>query len=52
MGANSTNTWTTRTFNPWWGCTKLSAGCKHCHAEAWAARVGRNVCGPKKQTLG
>lgn len=26
--------WTDFTFNPWIGCTKVSAGCKNCYAEA------------------
>lgn len=25
--------WTTHTFNPWIGCTKVSPGCAHCYAE-------------------
>ena len=30
--------WTHFTFNPWWGCTKVSAGCKNCYAETVDAR--------------
>lgn len=30
---NSKISWTTHTFNPWRGCTKISSGCKHCYAE-------------------
>lgn len=26
------------THNPWIGCTKVSPGCQHCYAEAWANR--------------
>lgn len=33
MGANSKIEWTDHTFNPWMGCTKVSAGCQHCYAE-------------------
>lgn len=33
MGENSAIEWTTHTFNPWMGCTKVSAGCKNCYAE-------------------
>ena len=47
MGANSKIEWTTHTFNPWWGCTKVSEACKHCYAETWAKRVGQDVWGPK-----
>ena len=46
---NSKIEWTTHTFNPWWGCTKVSEACKHCYAETWAKRVGHNVWGPKPQ---
>jgi len=30
--------WTDRTWNPVRGCTKISPGCKHCYAEAFAER--------------
>ena len=29
------------TFNPWWGCVKVSPACKHCYAERLAARFNR-----------
>jgi protein gp37 len=45
MAKNSSIEWTHHTFNPWWGCTKVSPGCQHCYAEAWAKRVGQNVWG-------
>lgn len=31
--------WTERTLNPTTGCTKVSAGCKNCYAEAMACRL-------------
>jgi len=31
---NSKIEWTTHTFNPWVGCTKVSPGCENCYAEA------------------
>lgn len=31
--------WTEATWNPTVGCTKISSGCKHCYAEAMAARL-------------
>ncbi|NJL04486.1 MAG: phage Gp37/Gp68 family protein [Chloroflexaceae bacterium] len=37
--------WTDHTFNPWWGCTKVSAGCTNCYAETWALRYGGNLWG-------
>jgi protein gp37 len=30
--------WTSSTWNPWRGCTKVHAGCDHCYAEAWSHR--------------
>lgn len=33
MSENSKIEWTDHTFNPWWGCQKVSEGCKHCYAE-------------------
>ena len=42
---NSTIEWTHHTFNPWWGCTKVSAACKHCYADSLAKRYGHNVWG-------
>jgi protein gp37 len=33
--------WTDHTFNPWVGCTKVSAGCLHCYAEAMDKRFHR-----------
>ena len=47
MGRDSKIEWTHHTFNPWWGCVKVSEACKHCYAEAWAKRVGQKVWGPK-----
>lgn len=47
MGKNSKIEWTHHTFNPWWGCVKVSQACKHCYADAWARRVGQKLWGPK-----
>lgn len=30
--------WCDYTFNPWWGCVKVSPACKYCYAETWANR--------------
>lgn len=49
MAKNSRIEWTTHTFNPWWGCVKVSPACKHCYAESWAKRVGSNVWGIKAE---
>ncbi len=37
--------WTEQTWNPTTGCTKVSAGCKHCYAEAMHKRL--NAMGTK-----
>ena len=33
MGEKSAIAWTEATFNPWVGCSKVSAGCTNCYAE-------------------
>jgi len=38
MSTNSAIEWTDSTWNPVTGCTKISPGCKHCYAEAFAER--------------
>jgi len=48
MGAETKIEWTTHTFNPWWGCTKVTDGCKFCYAEALAKRYGNDVWGVGK----
>ena len=40
MGSATAIQWTHHTFNPWWGCTKISEGCTNCYAEAWDKRTG------------
>lgn len=52
MAQSSTIEWTDHTFNPWTGCTKISPGCDHCYAEAWAKRSGivKWGKGPRKRT--
>ena len=47
MAKDSKIEWTHHTFNPWWGCSKVSPACKHCYAETWAKRVGSKVWGAK-----
>jgi protein gp37 len=39
MMASSSIEWTDATWNPVTGCTKVSAGCKHCYAERMAIRL-------------
>ena len=49
MVANSKIEWTDHTFNPWWGCVKVSPACKHCYAETWSRRVGLQVWGARAE---
>jgi protein gp37 len=36
MGRHSNIEWCHHTFNPWWGCTKVSPACAHCYAADFA----------------
>lgn len=56
MGENSKIEWTHHTFNPWWGCAKVSPACDHCYAERdayrhrpndalWGVKADRRVFG-------
>src|SRR5918995_6395686 len=38
MAGTSTIEWTEATWNPVTGCDKVSPGCAHCYAEAFAER--------------
>jgi len=48
MGKETGISWTDATFNPWWGCTKVSPGCDLCYAEAFDKRVGGDHWGKDK----
>ena len=39
--------WCDHTFNPLWGCTKVSPECDHCYAEAWDKFTGGNHWGAR-----
>lgn len=43
MRENSAIEWTTHTFNPWWGCARISPACVHCYADSQAQRYGHQV---------
>lgn len=45
VAKNSHIEWTNHTFNPWWGCHKVSPACDNCYAEIWARRVGKTLWG-------
>jgi protein gp37 len=38
LGKKTAISWTGHTFNPWWGCTKVSPGCDNCYAETFSHR--------------
>lgn len=40
MGQKTNISWCDYTFNPWWGCEKVSPGCAQCYADAFALRCG------------
>lgn len=50
MANNTLIAWTDHTANFWWGCMKVSAGCKNCYAEKTAKRRGKDVWGPPEST--
>ena len=45
MAKDSRIEWTHHTFNPWWGCVRVSPACAHCYAETWARRLGADLWG-------
>ena len=45
MGESTKIEWARHTFNPWWGCVKVSEACAHCYAETFANRTGNRVWG-------
>ena len=49
MAENSKIEWTHHTFNPWWGCVRVSRACVNCYAEALAKRHGHQVWGPRAE---
>jgi protein gp37 len=38
MGKNTGIAWANNTFNPWWGCVKISPACDACYAATFDAR--------------
>jgi protein gp37 len=54
LGKRTAIEWADHTFNPWWGCTKVSPACDHCYAEAWDKRTGGGHWGPhaNRRTFG
>lgn len=50
MSDNTKIEWADATFNPWWGCLRVSDGCTNCYAETFAKRTGHAIWGPSKTT--
>jgi protein gp37 len=42
MGVATSIAWTSATWNPWRGCTKVSPGCAHCYMFREQRRYGRD----------
>lgn len=42
MGKHSEIEWCTATWNPWYGCRKVSPGCQFCYAERDMRKYGKN----------
>lgn len=43
MSAETKIEWARHTFNPWWGCARISPGCVHCYADTIATRWGHEL---------
>ena len=43
MGDITAIEWCDHTFNPWWGCSRVSPACRHCYADRDAQRYGHQV---------
>lgn len=52
MAENTGIEWCDSTFNPWWGCTKISPACDHCYAADLDKRMGGDHWGnvPRRRT--
>lgn len=49
MAEKTAISWTDHTFNPWWGCVKVSPACKFCYAERDSKRYGYDLWGPDSE---
>ncbi|MGH2731424.1 MAG: DUF5131 family protein [Actinomycetota bacterium] len=52
MSEGSKIQWCDHSFNPWWGCARVSPGCANCYAERLAARWGHDLWakrGPRRR---
>ena len=54
MGASTGIEWTDATWNPWYGCHKVSQGCKRCYMFSGMKRYGRVIrtwCGARSDDV-
>lgn len=49
MGEKTGITWCESTWNPWWGCVKISPGCTNCYADTLSTRYGYDIWGPNSK---
>ena len=49
MATETEIAWTDSTFNPWWGCVKVSDGCDNCYASSLSSRWGHDFWGHDKE---
>jgi len=49
MGKETGISWTDHSFNPWWGCQKVSPACANCYAETFSKRYGMKLWGPASE---
>lgn len=49
MSEHSSIEWTDHTFNPWWGCARVSPACEHCYAETFSKRLGQKIWGVRAE---
>lgn len=45
MAKDSAIEWTHHTFNPWWGCTKITEACDNCYAATFSHRLNLDIWG-------
>lgn len=43
MSTSTRIEWTDHTFNPWWGCSRVSPACRFCYADGVATRWGHEL---------
>jgi protein gp37 len=43
--------WCDETFNPWWGCERVSPGCAHCYAATFSRRLGMDHLWPRRPSV-